>query len=98
MFPVGIVRDENTFTDAMPNLVNFSYQFDFVDLTSRRPVRFKLRFFSFDQAIEFEQDLSVGKAIIFDSHLVKGQLLVFVDLVNGIGFAGGLEIGDDNSA
>ena len=65
MFPVGIVRDENTFADPVPNLVNFFYQFDFIDLASRRPVGFKFRFFCFDQAIELEQNLSVGKAIMF---------------------------------
>ena len=92
MLPAGIVRDENTFTDAVPNLVNFLYQFDFIDLASRRPIGFKFRFFGFDQAVELEQDFSVGKAIIFDSHLVEGQLLIFVHLVNGVGFAGGLEI------
>ena len=83
--------------DALPNLVNFFYQFNFIDFASCRPVGFKLGFFRFDQTIELEQDLSVGKAIIFDSHLVKGQLLVFVNLVNGIGFAGGLEISDNYS-
>ena len=45
MLPVGIVRDENTFADAIPNLVNFLYQFDFIDLASRCPVGFETSVF-----------------------------------------------------